>query len=258
MSKYNNMALSANKRLQSATGLKGGFVDGYFGNSSQEALIASGKHIGFDWQKLRQHFGSFNQAQVDGFNIILSAINEHGGEAMRPTYVAYIMSTIWHETAHTMQPISEIGKGRSRRYGKWFKNSKGAEYGHANYNGTAYLKTDYPHLYYGRGYVQLTWLDNYKKLGDLLGVDLAGNPDLAMRPDISAAIMIKGMLGGLFTGLSLSRLITYGLYFEFVNARRIINSTDKDKMLAEYAVKFLDSLTLESAALIDEGTKVTC
>ena len=55
-----------------------------------------------------------------------------------------------------------------------------------------------PHLFWGRGYPQLTWLDNYKKMGSLLGLDLANNPELALVPESSAAIMIEGMLLGFF------------------------------------------------------------
>ena len=57
--------------------------------------------------------------------------------------------------------------------------------------------------------------------------------------------MIVGMLGGHFTGLSLSKCINYGLYFEFVKARKIINGTDKDRLIADYAVKFLDCLEIK-------------
>ena len=63
----------------------------------------------------------------------------------------------------------------------------------------------------------------------------------------AANIMIKGMLGGLFTGVSLSSSIHYGLYFEFIAARRIINGTDKDDISADYAVDFLDCLNFAKA-----------
>ncbi len=45
--------------------------------------------------------------------------------------------------------------------------------------------------YYGRGYPQLTWEENYKAYGDALGIDLVNNPDLALDPDISARIFAK-------------------------------------------------------------------
>jgi predicted chitinase len=42
--------------------------------------------------------------------------------------------------------------------------------------------------FYGRGYIQLTWKDNYEAASKALGVDLIANPDLAMQSDIAARI----------------------------------------------------------------------
>lgn len=39
--------------------------------------------------------------------------------------------------------------------------------------------------YRGRGFLQTTGYDNYKMIGDAIGVDLAGDPDLLESPDIS-------------------------------------------------------------------------
>ena len=58
----------------------------------------------------------------------------------------------------------------------------------------------------------------------------------------AANILIAGMLTGAFTGISLSRFIKTGATQEFVNARKIINGTDSDKLIAGYAVKVLDWL----------------
>ena len=80
--------------------------------------------------------------------------------------------------------------------------------------------------YYGRGYVQITWDYNYKKFGQLLGVDLLGNPDLALRPDIAGKIACIGMKKGLFTGVGLDKYFT-ATTSDWTNARRIINGVDK-------------------------------
>jgi len=57
--------------------------------------------------------------------------------------------------------------------------------------------------YYGRGYVQLTWKSNYEKFAKYLGVDLVGNPDLALNPKYAAQIIAYGMKNGSFTGMRL-------------------------------------------------------
>ena len=58
-------------------------------------------------------------------------------------------------------------------------------------------------VYYGRGFVQLTWARNYKTMADLLGVDFLNHPELALELDNATKIMFAGMTKGLFTGKSL-------------------------------------------------------
>jgi predicted chitinase len=43
--------------------------------------------------------------------------------------------------------------------------------------------------YIGRGYIQLTGKENYEKVGNLIGVDLVNNPELANDPEIAAKIV---------------------------------------------------------------------
>ena len=47
----------------------------------------------------------------------------------------------------------------------------------------------WPSGFYGRGFVQLTWRGNYLDAGEGLGVDLVGNPDLALEPVIAARVL---------------------------------------------------------------------
>lgn len=228
---YDLLVINANKRLQSLLNLSGNSVDGKWGLGSQNRLIGSQKKFGYSWTKLRQHFGSFSQSQVDGFNEILKAINEFGSEEIKPAYVAYMLATTWHETARTMKPISEYGGGKGRPYGS-----------RIDIDGSRY-SSSLP-IYAGKGYVQLTWLTNYVKMKKILGVDFVNHPELALVPKHAADIMIVGMLNGVFTGKSLKDYIDYGLYPEFIRARRIINGTDKQTTIAQYAAKFLDSLVI--------------
>ena len=51
--------------------------------------------------------------------------------------------------------------------------------------------------YRGRGFIGITFKDNYEKYGKLLGVDLVGNPDLANDPKIAAKIAVMMMRDGM-------------------------------------------------------------
>lgn len=135
-------------------------------------------------------------------------------------HTAYMLATALHETAGTYRPIAEYGKGSGKKYGLPAANGK---------------------VFYGRGYVQLTWAENYQAMGQALGVDLYSNPDLAMQPDVAYQIMSRGMRKGSFTGVSLSRFIN-GEKCDFLNCRRIINGTDQAQKIADIAVKILDAL----------------
>jgi predicted chitinase len=167
----------------------------------------------------REEFGTLSQNEVEGINALLSEMEGRGWNERR--WWAYVLATAWHETAGTMQPIAEYGRGKGQAYG-----AVDAATGHA---------------YYGRGFVQMTWKENYAKLGKLLGLDLVREPDLAMEPATAATIMCVGMEKGLFTGKAL------GDYFDSntddpVNARRIVNGTDKAKLVAAYHVKALQAV----------------
>lgn len=47
--------------------------------------------------------------------------------------------------------------------------------------------------YFGRGIIQLTWYDNYKKYGDLIGINLVDNPEKAFIPENSYNIAVTYM-----------------------------------------------------------------
>ena len=127
-----------------------------------------------------------------------------------------------------MLPIEEYGKGRGRKYGQ-----------NIDIDGSRYKGL--PHIYYGRGYVQLTWLTNYKRAGDKICMDLVNHPELALNPTYAAQIMIAGMREGWFTGKKLSDYIKNGKV-DYVGARRIINGTDKAQLIAGYAKQFESAL----------------
>jgi len=157
--------------------------------------------------------GYMTQPQVDGLNALLDAWDASGLTDSR--YLAYMLATAYHETAATMQPVPEIGKGRGRAYG---------------------VKVD-GKVYYGRGYVQLTWRSNYAAMSPIVGADLVSDPDLALKPDIAAKVMFYGMEHGTFTGKKLADYFNVHIT-DFLNARRIINGMDRAAQIAVYAREF--------------------
>ena len=161
------------------------------------------------------------------------------------SYTAYALATAYLETAATMQPIKERG-GSS--YFKRMYDIEGARPAKARELGN--LTPGDGVRYPGRGYVQLTGKTNYKrataelrKLG--YDVDLVANPDLAMRPDVAAVVMVLGMLQGWFTGRKLSDdLPSRGPagVSQFVASRDIINGKDRQADVASYAIDFQTAL----------------
>ena len=113
------------------------------------------------------------QNQIDGLNFKLTAWERSGLTDIR--WLAYMLATSYHETARTMQPIEEYGKGRGKPYGQKLRHDR-----------KPYTFPD--KLYYGRGDVQLTWYENYEAMGKLLGIPLLEQPELALKPDISAQL----------------------------------------------------------------------
>lgn len=98
--------------------------------------------------------------------------------------------------------------------------------------------------WHGRGFVQLTWQANYIKAGKALDVDLISKPDRALDPDIAADILVIGCKEGWFTGKKLADYITLQRS-DFVNARRIVNGTDKAQSIAKLAEQYDAALSRE-------------
>ena len=162
--------------------------------------------------------GKLENSEVAGCEAVINAFEAAG--LTNSQWLAYMLSTSFHETAGTMQPIGEYGKGRGREYGR--------------------PAGPFNKVYYGRGFVQLTWLDNYKRAEDELGAPFVADPELALDPKHAADIMIKGMTQGWFTGKRLAQY--FGSKNDPVNARRIINGTDKANLIAGYYEKFLKAI----------------
>ena len=187
---------------------------------------------------IRLKFGSLSQEAVDNINLIVETCEKYN---LTYPQTAYLLATTYHETGGTMKPIKEYGKGKGRKYATIYTNTEGVKYGIAGSGGDTYLYSDYPHLYYGRGFSQLTHWVNYKFAGEQLGIDLINNPDLALEPKYAAEILVKGSKEGWFTSKKLSDHIN-DKSKNYYQARRVINSLDKAQLIASYAVVFEKAL----------------
>lgn len=92
--------------------------------------------------------------------------------------------------------------------------------------------------YFGRGYCQLTWWDNYASTGAEigLGLKLLFEPDKALEPAIAYEIMAHCMIYGLgfANGRRLSMFLC-GVYTDYVRARSMVNGTDHASQIAGIA-----------------------
>lgn len=174
---------------------------------------------------------------------------------------------------HAMAPVDEVGHGKGRRYhepvkvkllpdgtvrltehdGDQFlvkRNGSFAALGkHARMGATdgagaaaAYTADDgVEQVYFGRGYVQLTWWSNYAAAGAAIGrgLDLLVDPELVKDPDVAYQIMSVGMrTGKIFAnGHSLEDYFD-GDVSDYKGARRMVNGRDHAQDIADIAIKF--------------------
>lgn len=180
------------------------------------------------YRSIRPMFhGMLSQQQVDGIEALLAAII-----ALPISYQAYLLATAAHETDQTMQPITEYG---GRKYFEKYDTGKLAK----ALGNTPQADGD-GYTYRGRGYVQLTGRANYAKAGEALGLDLLHKPDLALQPSVAALILVRGCVEGWFTSKKLSDYLPG----DYRGARRVVNGTDKQDLIASYAREFEAALRL--------------
>lgn len=89
--------------------------------------------------------------------------------------------------------------------------------------------------YRGRGFVQVTWRVNYEKFNGIDGIDFGVNPEKVLNFDTQIKITVDGMEKGMFVkGETLTKYINESKK-DYLGARRIINGTDKNWIIANYA-----------------------
>lgn len=183
----------------------------------------------------------------------------------------------------TMAPVDEVGHGKGRKYHEPVKvkllpdgNARVTEHDGDQFkvkpNGSitpltvgaklgapdgvaassVYEKDDgTEHVYYGRGYVQLTWWSNYASAGAKIGLGFALllDPEQVKQPDTAYKIMSYGMK----TGEIFANRHKFADYFtktktDYNGARAMVNGTDHDADIAKIAQQF------EAVLLLAKGT----
>ena len=221
--------------------------------------------------KLPGESGRFSLTQYGDFASIRIILNECITMGIRsPDQVAYILATAWHESrmGTWMTESGWMSERRAERIGEseygpnGHRASEARRYGNTNPgDGGRYM---------GRGYVQLTWKNNYERMSKLLKdtgyqythngvvygdgkngtqeIDLVTNyRHVNENKELAARILVFGMEGGHYVqdGRGLDKYLPEGqdaTHRNFQNARRIVNGTDKRRLIADNAVTIANVL----------------
>lgn len=200
--------------------------------------------IFFDVVRKELFPSGMSQPQVDGMNALLDYIDDlewlptEEANQYFNYWNAYNFATTYHETAYTMQPIEEYGKGKGKKYGK--PDSQTGQ------------------IYYGRGFVQMTWKTNYQRSdkeiadGDLISsetiqslpekkVNQTWHASQALNLEIASCNLMIGCWKGWYTGKKLWDYLRNDRK-DYYNSRRIVNGLDKASKIRGHAQKFEKAL----------------
>ncbi|HVZ14068.1 MAG TPA: hypothetical protein VG894_06370 [Bauldia sp.] len=193
------------------------------------------RHAFFD--RIRQPLfdGRLRQSQVDGLTALLDGWERDHAGADRH-WLAYALATAHHETGRELQPIREEG---SDAYLTRLYDIGGERPALARRMGN--IEPGDGVRYCGRGFVQLTWRNNYAAMSPIVCIDLVRFPERALEIGPATEILFHGMIAGSFTGAKL------GDYFDRVHAdwkgaRRIVNGSDHAALIAGYARAYANAL----------------
>ncbi len=176
------------------------------------------RDVFFTYVRRNPFGGRLTPQQVDGLTRILDYW-EAKYKSRDIRWLAYMLATTYHETAHTIQPVREMG-------------------------GEKYLRSKKYYPWVGEGLVQVTWEENHRKFG-------ATRPGQLMTWEKALPALFEGMIHGKFTGKRLSQYFN-GDVEKPREARGIVNGTDKAGLIKDYYTAFLGALR---PALAEEPPK---
>lgn len=212
----------------------------------------------FDSVRSSGIFGkSLSAEQVAGTEAIIDAAIRY--RVTSPHHVAHILAHVTHETGGYMLPIKETVYASH-------KDKNPSDQTVINRLENAFRKGQLPWVktpywrdgWFGRGQIQITHEDNYRKLGNAIGVDLVSDKNRALDLHNSASIAVVGMTKGLFTGKKLSDYNFPAALDASQNnhPRRIVNGPDgTDKTISNFHRKFYEAL-VEAGYTVDDKPTV--
>jgi len=220
-------------------------VDGLYGNQTEAAIDQFKKLENIttdDWlpvlMRRVDEMQPGRMSNEDEFLYELKKMCQHLNLNL-PQQWAYIAATVKHETAGAFRPVEEgfylKGDDAVRRHQRSLRY--------------------FP--YFARGFVGLTWEENYRFYTTILrsvhaygkpgGIDLVADPDQAQDPAIALFILVHGFKLGTFRNNHFIERYINEREVDFIHARLCINGypkgsaePDKASLIAGYAKKYLE------------------
>lgn len=198
----------------------------------------------YDYVRGNLFGGSLSKSQVEGMENLLNVWESHFNDGPL-NELAYDLATAWWETGQTMQPITE--RGPKSYFNKYEPGTRIGKVLGNTQPGDGYR-------FRGEGHVQNTGRRNAsvatKRINQLFGlnVDLVKNPSERGDPFISAISLFLGNREGWWTGKDIDDYIDDKDESddedlrEFMNARRVVNGTDKAEKIGRAALHFENAL----------------
>jgi predicted chitinase len=181
------------------------------------------------FNEYKKNFNGILSKSIEGLSKLIELCNDK-----KPfdnvCQLAYFFATIKHETALTFKPIRELG---SVNYfiKNYFINPLQRRW-LANESKSDAVK------YCGRGYAMITGKGNYKRFANYLNIDILNSPELALMPSVAFEILVYGFKHGAFAQKNNIEYYINENKCNYLDARKIINGTDKKNLVAEYAKRF--------------------
>ncbi|MBX3536416.1 MAG: hypothetical protein KF735_02160 [Chelatococcus sp.] len=185
----------------------------------------------------RSPFGDrLTQQQVDGMTDILNEWDAHYSH-LPLTYLACYLGQVFRETGGTMVPIRETfatsdKQAMTRLETAWTSGKLPS------------VKTPYWRKgWFGRGRMQITHAENYAYAQAKSGLPIVADPSLMLDSKADLKVSLPGTIEGWWTrGKHRMSMYLDRPDPDFEGARRIVNGTDKAKLVATYCEAFLAAL----------------